>query len=110
MAEAAVVKNSEQEQNHASSDDAANSRPTARRLHRLAQGKDQRHADNENEEGEDQVVKVNALPVLVVQLLRQDAEQTGVADFVEPVEQVLGTDDPKHVKAAEGIERHQPLG
>src|SRR5437660_5284947 len=109
VAEAAVVKNSEQEQNHASADDAANSRPPARGPHRFAQGKDERHTDDENEEGKDKIVKVDTLPVLVVQLLRHDTEDTGVGDLIQPMKQVFCADDPKHVKAPEGIQGHQPL-
>ena len=110
MAETAGIKNPDQEQHHAAPDDAANRSAAADRFDGSAEGEHQGRTDDENEEGKDQVVESESFPVFVIQLFRENRDDTGMADFVEPMEQVLRADDPKHVETAQGIEGHQSLG
>ena len=104
MAEAAVVKNSEQEQNHTAPDDAPNRRGSTGGFDGFAQRKDERDAGNEYKEGKDQIVKVEPFPVLVVQLLGHHAGDVVVADLIQAVDEVFGADDPKHVESAQCID------
>src|SRR5207247_8836481 len=77
VAEAAVIKNSEEEQYHSPSDDAADRGASPDSLDGFAQGEDEGNAEDEDEQREDQIVEGEPLPVLVLQLIGHDASETG---------------------------------
>ena len=48
-------------------------------------------------------------PGFVVQLLGNESQDAAAAGkLLKPTDQLLSSNDPKHVEATQGIERHEP--
>jgi len=73
-----------------------------------AQRKDQGHPDDEHKQREDQVIEGEPVPIFVRQLPPEKACQTGLANPVQAADEAVGPENPEHVKAPQGIDRHQP--
>jgi len=74
-----------------------------------AEREDDGNADNENEQGKNQVVKSDTLPGFVIHLRIQQAERADGPGIMKGMDKFVATDDPEHVKSAEGIQREQTL-
>src|SRR5690625_5677911 len=85
--------------------------PARGELNPLVQRVDHRHADDEHEEGLDQIPEVEAIPRVVRELAGQ-ATCKGVVPGIGvevAVEACGSTDQKKHGGATEKIEREKPL-
>ena len=47
-------------------------------------------------------------PGFVVQLLGDEPQDAAAGKILKPADQFFGSDDPEHVEATQGIERHEP--
>ena len=59
---------------------------------------------DEHEQGEDEVIESGTRPYCMLELAAQD-RRTPVRHFSQRSEEGVAADDPKHVEAAQGIER-----
>lgn len=103
----AVIQDADEVQQGRPFEDPDRGRPAVGLLEGFAQREHQRHPGDEDEEWEDQVLEMEPSPRLVVQLLGDQSQQTAAGELLESPDQLLGADDPEHVEAAQGIERHQ---
>ena len=110
VAETAIIKNAEQEQQHAADENAFQGFGAAIAFDHFGERKNQRHACHENEQREDQVVKAHPFPVRVLELVGERIGHEVRAHFMERLDQGIGPYDPEHVEAAQGVERHQSPG
>ena len=65
-------------------------------------------ARDEHEQGEDEVVEMEARPLDVVELDGPDAGPAPVRHLGQGPEEGVAADDPEHVEAAQGVEREEP--
>ncbi len=110
LADAAIVDDAAGDQEQAAADDARDRDAAAIAFDGLGQREYQRDAGDEDEQREDQVLEVEALPVAVLELLVQDGERPArgaAADAIAGLDQFIATEDPEHVEAAQGVEREQ---
>jgi len=109
--EAVVIDHAEDEEDESPaedfSDEFAFGRPLVKGGSQRIGGRD---AADEDEEGEDEVVGGEAVPVGMVELVGEGLPEGGSAGFGEGVEDFLGADDPEHVEAAEGVEGGEAWG
>src|SRR6266487_658445 len=107
LSHAAHIKDAEQEQDSRADDNAFDGGGPSRPLNHSADGKHDRDTNDENEEGINQVVKVEAGPFAVVHLRGQSSGRSRIMNLGKRADNQIAADDPEHVEPAQSINREQ---
>jgi hypothetical protein len=102
--QASGVKKTDRKKQRAAEEHAFHGGSAAFTFDDLRQRKHERRARHEDKQRKNQVVEREPGPVLVIELVRDEAQRRDVADLGERGEQRIGAEYPKHVEATEGIE------
>jgi len=102
-AQAAIIKHSQHDQQTASAREPQQGSHFAVLGDHPVCREYERNTGDKNEHGEEEVVKVKPLPLRMAELRREKPGHAVVVQLAERAHQGTCSDDPEHVKTAQGI-------